>query len=47
MEDDGEMIAIIFQDCLAEDFNHVAHHRDKLQKELIEMGHLLKKFGEA
>jgi hypothetical protein len=47
MEDDGEMIARMVQDCLAEDFDHATHHRDKLQKELAEMGQLLKKFGEA
>jgi hypothetical protein len=37
-EDDGEMIARMIQDCLVEDFDHVVHHRDKLQKELAEMG---------
>jgi hypothetical protein len=34
MEDDGEMIARMVQDFLARDFDHAAHHRDKLQKEL-------------
>jgi hypothetical protein len=29
-EDDGEMISIMAQDCLAEDFDHATHHRDKL-----------------
>jgi hypothetical protein len=47
MEDDGEMIARMVQDCLAEDLNHVAHHQDELQKELTKMGQLLKKFREA
>jgi hypothetical protein len=47
MEDDGEMISRMVQDCLVEDFDHAAHHRDKLQKELTEMGQLLKKLGEA
>jgi hypothetical protein len=47
MEDDGEMIARMVQDCLAEDFDHAAHHRDNLQKELAEMGHLLRTLGEA
>jgi hypothetical protein len=47
MEEDGEMIARMVQDYLVEDFDHAAHHRDKLQKELTEMGQLLKKFGEA
>jgi hypothetical protein len=37
-EDDGEMITRMVQDFLAEDFDHAAHHRDKLQKELTEMG---------
>jgi hypothetical protein len=46
-EDDGEMIARMVQDCLAEDFDHPAHHRDKLQKELAEMGQFLKKFEEV
>jgi hypothetical protein len=32
------MIAIMVQDFLAEDFDHATHHRDKLQKELAEMG---------
>jgi hypothetical protein len=32
------------QDCLAEDFDHATHHRDKLQKELTEIGQFLKKF---
>jgi hypothetical protein len=47
MEDDGEMIARMVQDFLEEDFDHATHHRDKLQKELAEMGQLLKKLGEA
>jgi hypothetical protein len=34
MKDDGEMIARMVQDCLAEDFDHATHHRDKLNKEL-------------
>jgi hypothetical protein len=46
-EDNGEMISRMVQDCLTKDFDHVTHHRDKLQKELIEMGQLLKKFREA
>jgi hypothetical protein len=44
MEDDGEMIAIMVQDHLTKDFDHAAHKRDKLQKELKEMGQLLKKW---
>jgi hypothetical protein len=30
IEDDGEMIARMVHDCLAKDFDHAAHHRDKL-----------------
>jgi hypothetical protein len=41
------MIAKMVQDCLVEYFDHATHHRDKLQKELTEMGQFLKKFGEA
>jgi hypothetical protein len=41
------MISRMVQDYLAEDFDHVMHHKDKLQKELTEMGQLLKKFWEA
>jgi hypothetical protein len=46
-KDHGEMIAIMVQDFLAEDFDRAVHHRDKLQKELAQMGQFLKKFGEA
>jgi hypothetical protein len=46
-EDDGKMIARMVQDCLTEDFDHAMHHMDKLHKELVEMGQLLKKFGES
>ena len=41
------MIARMVQDCLTEDFDSVVHHKDKLQKQLEEMGKLLKKFREA
>jgi hypothetical protein len=47
MEDDGEMIARMVQDFLTEEFDHAAHHMDKLQKELAEMGHLLSTLREA
>jgi hypothetical protein len=47
MEDDGEMITRMVQDCLAEDFDHATHHRDKLQKEMTKMGHLLRTLREA
>jgi hypothetical protein len=46
-EDDGEMIARMVQDCPAKDFNHAAHHRDNLQKELAELRQLLKTLEEA
>ena len=46
-EEDGDMITIIVQDYIVEDFDHATHHKDKLQKELVEMGEFLKKFGEA
>jgi hypothetical protein len=35
------------QDCLAEDFDHVAHHRDRIQEELVDMRNLLKKIREG
>jgi hypothetical protein len=41
------MIARMVQDCLAKYFDHATHHRDKLQKELAEMGQLLKTLEEA
>jgi hypothetical protein len=47
MEDDGEMIARMVQDCLVEDFDHTTHHRDKLQKEMVEIRQLLKTLGES
>jgi hypothetical protein len=47
MEEDGEMITRMVQDCLAEDFNHATHHKDNLQKELAEMGQLLGTLREA
>jgi hypothetical protein len=37
MNDDGEMIARMVQDCIDEDFDHVAHHRNRIQEELIDM----------
>jgi signal transduction histidine kinase len=46
-KDDGEMITRMVQDCLDEDFDHATHHKEKLQKELVEMGQFLKKFGEV
>jgi hypothetical protein len=46
-EDDGDMIARMVQDCLAKDFDHATHHRDKLQKELAEMEQFLKKLREV
>ena len=47
MEDDGDMIAKMVQDCLVKDFNHATHHMDKLQKKMAEMEQFLKKFGEV
>jgi hypothetical protein len=47
MEDNGEMIAIMVQDCLAKEFDHATHYMDKLQQELAEMGQFLKKFREV
>jgi hypothetical protein len=47
IEDNGEMITRMVQDFLAEGFDHAAHHRDKMQKEMAEMGQLLKKFRKA
>jgi hypothetical protein len=41
-DDDGEIIAQMVQDCLAEDFDHVAHHKDRIQEELANMQQLLK-----
>jgi hypothetical protein len=41
------MITRMVQDFLAEDFNHATHHRYKLQKELAEMGQLLRTLREA
>jgi hypothetical protein len=40
MDDDGEMIARMVQDFLSEDFDHVAHHRDRIQEELVDMWHI-------
>jgi hypothetical protein len=47
IEDNGEMITGMVQDCLTEDFYHATHHRDSLQKELEEIGQLLRKIGEV
>jgi hypothetical protein len=35
------------QDCLSEDFDHAAHHRDKIQQELADIQQLLKQIGEG
>jgi hypothetical protein len=47
MEDNEEMIARMVQDFLAKYLDHAADHRDKLQKDLAEMGQFLKKFEEV
>jgi hypothetical protein len=41
------MIARMVQDCLAEDFDHAAHHRDKIQEELADIQQLIKQIGEG
>jgi hypothetical protein len=46
-DDDGEMIARMVQDCLSEDFDHVAHHRDRIEEKLVDMRQLLKKIREG
>jgi hypothetical protein len=46
MEDDGEMIARRVQDCLAKDFDHAVHHKDRIQEDLVDMRQFLKKIGE-
>jgi hypothetical protein len=45
-KDDGEMIARMVQDYLSEDFDNVAHHRDRIQEEMTDMRQFLKKIGE-
>jgi hypothetical protein len=47
MDDDGEMIDQMVQDCLAEDFDNVAHHKDRIQEELVDMRQFLKQIGEV
>jgi hypothetical protein len=46
-EDDGEMIARMVQDYIAEDFDHDTHHKDRIQEEIKEMWKFLKQLGEA
>jgi hypothetical protein len=41
------MIAIMVQDCLVEDFDHVARHRDKIQEELANIQQLIKQIREG
>jgi hypothetical protein len=41
------MITRMVQDFLAEDFDHATNHRDKLQKELVEIGQFLRTLWEA
>jgi hypothetical protein len=45
-EDNEETIARMVQDCLAEDFDNVAHHRDRIQEKLADMRQFLKQIGE-
>jgi DNA-binding protein YbaB len=37
MDNDGEMIARMVQNCLAEYFDNVVHHRDRIQEEMENM----------
>jgi hypothetical protein len=37
----------MIHDCIAEDFDNVVHHKDRIQEELIDMRKLLKQIGEA
>jgi len=46
-EDDEEMITRMVQYCLAEDFDHTTHHRDNLQKGLVEIGQIVRTLGET
>jgi hypothetical protein len=45
-DDDGEMIAQMVQDYLAEDFDHAGHHRDRIQEELADIRQFLKQIRE-
>jgi hypothetical protein len=47
MNDDGEMIAQMVQDCLFEDFDHATYHRDRIQQELEDMRKILKQIMEV
>jgi hypothetical protein len=44
--DDGEMIARMVSYCLAEEFDNVAHHRDRIQEELEDIRQFLKNIEE-
>jgi hypothetical protein len=46
-EDDAEMISRMVQDCIAEDFDNVVHHRDKIEEEMEDMRQFLKQIGEV
>jgi hypothetical protein len=35
--DDGEMIAQMVEDGLYEDFDHAAHHRDRIEEKFVDM----------
>ena len=45
--DDGEMIAQMVHDSLSKDFDHVAHHRNRIEEQLEDMWKLLKKIREG
>jgi hypothetical protein len=36
-KDDADMVARMAQDCIAEDFDNVVHHMDRIQEELADM----------
>jgi len=46
-EDGGELIAWMVQDCLSEDFDNVAHHRDRIQEEMADMRQFFKQIEEV
>jgi hypothetical protein len=46
-EDDAKMIARRVHDCVSEDFDNVAHHRDIIQEDLVGMRQFLRQIGEA
>jgi hypothetical protein len=47
IDDDGEMIVKMVEDCLSEDFDYVVHHRNRIQEELEDIHKFIKKIGEV